>query len=129
MTTPTASSLIVIDSSGWLEFITAGTKADLFVPYFADDSIIVVPTIVLYEVRRVLLIRQTKTLADAFVSQALALKLIAVDHEIALAAAAASIQTKLSIGDALIYECAQSCHAELITSDSHFQGLPNVALI
>ena len=129
MTTPTASEPIVIDSSGWLEFITQDAKVDLFAPYFADETVLLMPAIVLYEVRKVLLIRHSKTLADEFVSQALRLRSIAVDENIALNAAAFSIQSHLPMGDALIYECAQANQAHLVTSDAHFANLPNVTIL
>ena len=131
MTIPTASEFIVIDSSGWLEYITADSKVDLFAPYFSDANLILMPTIVMYEVRKVLLSRHSKTLAEDFVSQALRLRIVPIDENIALSAAAFSvqIQSQLPMADALIYECAQKNQAQLITSDSHFLNLPKVTII
>jgi predicted nucleic acid-binding protein len=129
VTGTTATERIVIDSSGWLEFITADTKVDLFAPYFADESLILVPTIVTYEVRKVLLMRYSKTLADDFVSRAERLPSIPVDINVALDASVLSVQAQLPMADALIYTCAQRNQAQLITSDSHFSGLPNVVVI
>jgi len=123
------SDLLVIDSSGWLEYITADTKVDLVAPFFKDSSKILVPALVLFEVRRVLLLRNTKALADNFVSDVLLLKIIAIDEKIALSAAAVSTQYRLSLADALIYQCAIEYRATLITSDIHFQNLPGVHLI
>jgi len=129
VTGTTATERIVIDSSGWLEFITADTKVDLFAPYFADESLILVPTIVVYEVRKVLLIRYSKTLADEFVSRAERLPSIPVDINIALDASVLSVQAQLPMADALIYTSAQRNQAQLITSDSHFASLPNVVVV
>jgi predicted nucleic acid-binding protein len=129
VTATTASELVVIDSPGWLEFITLDTKVDLFAPYFADGDLILMPSIVIYEVRKVLLSRHSKTLADEFVSQALRLRIISIDEDIALSAAAFSIQSHLPMADALIYECAHANQANLITSDSHFATLPGVTII
>jgi predicted nucleic acid-binding protein len=129
VTTPTDSEPVVIDSSGWLEYITADTKANDFAPYFGDQTRIVVPVLVLYEVRRVLLQRYTKTLADNFVSDALLLRLIPVDERIALDAAMLGIDYQLSIADAIIYATCQREKATLITSDSHFKDLPGVTLL
>lgn len=129
MTIPTASESIVIDSSGWLEYITADTKADNFAPFFGDQSRIVVPVLVLYEVRRVLLQRYTKTLADNFVSDALLLRLVPVDEKIALSAAMLGIEYQLSVADAIIYATCQREKASLVTSDSHFKELPGVTLL
>ena len=129
MTTPSASEAVVIDSSGWLEYVTADTKADQFAPYFEGELQILVPAIVLYEVRKILLLRQSQMLADVFVSEALRRQVIAVDEDIALAAATFSIRYSLPMADALLYATAQSRTAQFITSDAHFANLPGVTLI
>ena len=129
MTTPSASEAVVIDSSGWLEYVTADTKADQFAPYFEGELQILVPAIVLYEVRKILLLRQSQMLADVFVSEALRRQIIAVDEDIVLAAATISIRYSLPMADALLYATAQSRNAQFITSDAHFANLPGVTLI
>ena len=88
-----------------------------------------VPAIVLYEVRKILLQRQPKTVADHFVSEALRRIVAPVDQETALAAAVMSIQHELPMADALIYATAERHAAELVTSDAHFKGLPRVTLL
>lgn len=129
MTTPSASDGVVIDSSGWLEYITADEDADKFAPYFEGEMQILVPVIVLYEVRKILLLRQSQVLADVFVAEALRRQVIAVDEGIALAAATISIRHSLPMADALLYATAQSRNAQFITSDAHFGNLPGVTLI
>jgi predicted nucleic acid-binding protein len=129
VTTPSASDGVVIDSSGWLEYITADEDADKFAPYFEGEMQILVPVIVLYEVRKILLLRQSQVLADVFVSEALRRQVIAVDEGIALAAATISIRHSLPMADALLYATAQSRNAQFITSDAHFGNLPGVTLI
>ena len=129
MTAKTDSDLLVIDSSGWLEYITGDSKQELFAPYFADETVICVPVVVLYEVRKVLLARASKNRADEFVATAFQLQLIPVDSAIALAAAAFSRDIKLHVADALIYASAQDRKATLITSDAHFQQLPGVTVL
>jgi predicted nucleic acid-binding protein len=129
VTTPSASDPVLVDSSGWLEYITSDSKADLFAPYLEGQRPVLVPAIVLYEVRKILLKRQPKNIADLFVSEALRRTVVPVDQEIALVAAAVSIQHELPMADALIYATAENSGAELITSDAHFKGLPRVTLI
>jgi predicted nucleic acid-binding protein len=102
-TTQNASDVVILDSSGWLEYLTADTKADLFAPYFEGHRPILVPAIVLDEVRKVLLRRQTKDVTDTFMSQVLRRTIIAIDEEITLSAAAISIQYRFAMGDALLY--------------------------
>lgn len=131
MTTTSASDPVLVDSSGWLEYITSDTKADLFDPYLRRDGgrPIIVPSIVLYEVRKILLIRSAAAVADQFVSQALLHTVVPIDQNIALSAAAMSIQMGLAMADALIYATAETLGAELVTTDVHFKGLPRVTLL
>lgn len=131
MTTASASEPVLVDSSGWLEYITSDSKATLFDPYIRGETgrPIIVPTIVLYEVRKVLLLRKVASVADRFVSQALLQTVVPIDEVIALAAAALSMQTGLAMADALIYATAETLKAELVTSDVHFKGLPRVTLL
>ena len=129
MTEPTASSQIVIDSSGWLEYITADTKADLVVPYFKKQEPLLVPTIVIYEVRKILLLRATRTVADWFVSEIVRHRVLAIDQQIALQASVLSADHQLHMADALIYATARDQNAELITTDTHFKNLPGVTIL
>jgi len=128
VTAPTGSEPIVVDSSGWLEYFTADTKADLFEPYLREPFLFV-PVIVLYEVRKILLLRHTKAAADEFVSVALRHTVVPIDQQIALQAAAISIQHRLAMADALVYTTAGKVGAKLITSDSNFSELPGVTLL
>lgn len=129
MTTPSGSEAVLVDSSGWLEYITADAKADAYAPYIESESILLVPTIVLCEVRKILLLRKSRTEADIFVSHALRKQIVDLDEKIALAAATASILHHLAMADAIVYATSQTHQAQLITSDTHFAGLPNVVIL
>src|SRR5713226_591581 len=107
VTTPNGSEQTLVDSSGWLEYITADTKSQLFAPYLESEYPILVPTIVLYEVRKILLLRHTKLLADTFVSTALRHNVVPLDQEVALAASTISIHHGLPMADALLYATAE----------------------
>ena len=124
-----ATEPVVIDSSGWLEYITGDQKADLFAPYFESDVRILVPVIVLYEVRKVLLKSFPETMADIFQSNALRQEVINIDEYIAMSAATLSLKFKLAMADALICATAQRYGARLITSDAHFENVPGVSLL
>lgn len=125
----TVSDTVVVDSSGWLEYLTQGSKADAIAPYLESETTVLIPSIVLYEVRKILLLRQGKTLADIFWSEALKRVLIPFDEELALEAADLSIFHKLAMADAIIYATALHYKAPLITSDAHFANLPGVTLV
>jgi hypothetical protein len=46
----------VVDSSGWLEYLSDGANADFFAPAIRDVENLVTPTIFIYEVfKRVLI--------------------------------------------------------------------------
>ena len=83
----TASELVLVDSSGWLEYITGDEKADAFGAVFQGGAEVFVPTIVLYEVFKIMLLRAGKTEANVFLSEALRRRIADVTDTIALAAA------------------------------------------
>jgi predicted nucleic acid-binding protein len=126
---PNASESVLVDSSGWLEYITADTKAQFFAPFIESESVIVVPTIMLYEVRKILLLRRGKTDADIFLSQVLRKKVVDLDERVAIAAAALSVSHQLPMADAIIYATSQIYSANLVTTDAHFSGLPGVTIL
>ena len=125
----TASEIVLLDSSGWLEYVTSDEKADAFGDILQRDIQVLVPTIVLYEVLKILLLRAGRSEADVFLSEALRRKVVDLTDTIALAAASLSIDYKLPMADAIIYATAQAHQAQLITSDAHFTGLPGVTVL
>lgn len=130
MTGTTGISRILVDSSGWLEYLTADTKAGQFETYLVNaKNELIVPTIVLYEVRKKLLAGQLKTAEDWFISEALRHRVIPVDERIAIDAAAVSVRYRVAMADAIIYTTAVTENAQLITGDAHFANLPNVTVL
>lgn len=125
----TASEVVLVDSSGWLEYITGDEKADAFGAIFQSVAQIIVPTIVVYEVFKIMLLRASNADANVFLSEALRRNVVDLTDTIALAAASHSIDHKLHMADAIIYATAQAHQAKLITSDAHFTGLPGVTVL
>ena len=125
----TGSEPIVVDSSGWLEYLADGSKADAFALYLEREEGVLVPTIVIYEVRKVLSLKQNKSLADIFLSDALRRTILPFDDILAIKSADISVRHKLSMADAIIYATAQHSEALLVTSDSHFEKLGGVILL
>ena len=58
----------VVDSSGWIEFFTEGPNARRYGRYLEDPSDLVTPTIVLYEVYK--LIKRERTEEEALLAAA-----------------------------------------------------------
>ena len=126
---PNGSKAVLVDSSGWLEYLASDEKASLFAPYFESDTRLIVPTIVIFEVRKILLLRQGKAVADEFVGEALGREVADLDSGIALSAADLGIRHQLHMADAIIYATAIDYQVELITTDAHFSGLPGVTIL
>ena len=131
MIIPSASDRLVIDSSGWVEYLGNGPKADRFAPYLESQAILLLPSIVVYEVHKKICREQGKELADEFMSQAFSFRdrLIPLTLELALLASKASLDTNLPMAEAIIYATAHHHRAQLITSDAHFANLPRVTLV
>jgi predicted nucleic acid-binding protein len=131
VTTPNASKRYIVDSSGWVEYLGDGPKADPYARFFKQGDALLLPTIIVYEVFKKLLRERGNSLAEQFFAQArqLADSTIMLDTDLAVQAARLSSETGLPMADAIIYATAHAVQAELITSDAHFSGLPGVTLI
>ncbi len=121
--------MILVDSSGWIEFFSQGPRVLKYSSYLKDLSKIVTPTIVVYEVYKK--IKKDRTEEEALLAVSLMKKttLIPLEESIALLAADLSLKYSLPMADAMVYATAIEKNAELITSDSHFKDLEKVILI
>jgi toxin FitB len=131
VTTPSDSKLVIVDASGWVEYISDGPKSESFARYLDFPEFILLPSIIVYEVYKKFSREQGKTLADNFISQAFAFgpRVIPLDLELSILAARTSLETRLPMADAIIYATAQRYNAQLITSDAHFNNLPGVIFV
>lgn len=122
----TIKKATLIDTCGWIEWLTDGSLSEEYKPYFSHIETIIVPTSVQYElykwVTRQASLQQALE-AIAITEQA---RIITLTTSISLSAADISTQYQLSFADAIIYATAQFYQAELITSDSHFKNLQGV---
>ncbi len=122
----TSVDTILVDTCGWIEWLTNGSLSEQYEPYFGQIETMIVPTSVQYELYK-WVTRQAgiqKALeAIALTEQA---QVIPLTTSISLSAADISIEYKLSFADAIIYATAQFHQAELITSDGHFKNLSKV---
>ena len=128
MTTRTASELYLVDSSGWLEYLTEDSKAAAFGHYLEVEASVVVPSMVIFEVYKHLSRNRGKSLADRFFSLALQCRVVPLDELTALAAANASLDHRLGMADAVVYATARKFQAQLVTSNTRFRGLPGVII-
>ena len=131
MTTPSDSKLAIVDSSGWIEYMGSGPKADSFSRYLDFSEYILLPSVIVFEVYKKVSREQGKNLAETFLSLAFGFgdQVIALDLELSIMAARISLDTHLPMADAIIYATAQRYNAQLVTSDAHFANLPGVVFL
>lgn len=119
----------IVDSSGWLEYFGKGVNGLLFAPIIQETTTLVVPSITIYEVfKRVLHQRGEEAALCAVGWMALGM-VDTLSQELALEAAALSLELKLPMADSIILATAYAHQATLWTQDEHFRGLPGVQFI
>ena len=116
----------VVDTCGWVEWLTDGALAKNFAPFLADSANLVVPTLVQYELYKWCLREKDEAAALDVIGLTEACLVRAIDTRIALSAADLSVRYKLAMADAVVYATAHSVGGKLLTSDAHFEGLPEV---
>ncbi|MDP2064805.1 MAG: type II toxin-antitoxin system VapC family toxin [Burkholderiaceae bacterium] len=116
----------VVDSCGWLEYIADGPNASFFEPALLDLPRLVVPSITIYEVCKRVLVQRGQPFADRAVAAMCRGKVTHLDAEGLRLAALASVQYKLAMADAIIWQTAQQHGAQLFTQDVDLKALPGV---
>lgn len=116
----------ILDSSAWLECLDDGSNVKHFSPILRKLPNLIIPAIVLTEVRKVALKQRSPAEADAVTDAMRSGIIIPIDAEIAILAADLFIKHKLALADSLIYATALIHKATLWTQDAHFHGLPQV---
>jgi predicted nucleic acid-binding protein len=121
--------VIVIDSSGWIEFFTDGPLADEYASRLRKLTTVVTPVIVIYEVYKRLKRELSEDDAVIAISAMQRSQVVAIDQEIALTAADLSLEHRLAMADALVLATARKFQAELVTSDRDFERVIGVTYI
>jgi predicted nucleic acid-binding protein len=121
--------LNLVDSSGWIEFFTDGPKAGRFTLALSDPETLLVPTIVIYEVFKIILQRRGEAEALQAVAAMRQGSVADLTEEVALMAARAGLERRLPMADAVIWATARMHDAVILTTDEHFKGLPGVKYI
>lgn len=116
------SGLNVVDSSGWLEYLTGSSRSRFFSAAIEDTQNLIVPVISVYEVVKRVLRDSTDDDAKTVIQAMTQGRLVDIDLTLVLDAA----RHRLPLADSLIYAAAQRFEATLWTQDADFEGLPNV---
>lgn len=121
--------MLLIDSSGWIEFFTNGALSGEYSKYIKDPAKIITPTIVLYEVYKK--IKRERSEEDALLAVSLINKtsIVPLSESIALLAADISLKHLLPMADAIVYATALEENCNIVTSDAHFNGLDRVVFL
>jgi len=116
----------VVDTCGWIEWLTDGVLADKYAPFLESLEDVYVPTSVQFELYKWVKRESSEEQALEVIALTEQGIVTTLDTAISLAAADFSARHKLSFADAIIYATAQQMSVSLITSDDHFEGLPDV---
>ncbi len=116
----------LVDTCGWIEWLTEGKLIDKYEPYLKDLSEVIVPSCIQLELYKWIKREFDETKALEIVALTEQATVIPLDTSIALLAADLSLEHGLSFADSIIYATAQQHNVELITSDNHFEGLSDI---
>ena len=119
----------IVDSSGWIEYVTDSNNATFFHAAITHSDDLLVPTICLYEVfKRVLREFGEERALDAMGVMSLG-TIIDLDRQIAIDAAQISNELKLAMADSIILATARAHNATLWTQDEHFKDIEDIKYI
>ncbi|HEX7707177.1 MAG TPA: type II toxin-antitoxin system VapC family toxin [Thermoanaerobaculia bacterium] len=120
--------MIVIDSSGWIEFFADGPHAEEFASRLRSTTSVLTPTTAIYEVYK--WIKRERSEEDAL--QAVAAmkrtRILELTEELALTAADLSLAHGLAMADSIMLAAARTNDAQLITTDTDFAGIDGVTI-
>ncbi|HYM62882.1 MAG TPA: type II toxin-antitoxin system VapC family toxin [Thermoanaerobaculia bacterium] len=121
--------MIVVDSSGWVEFFTDGPLAGDYLARLRNLAEVATPVIVVYEVYKRL--KRDLSEDDAIVAVAAMqrTRIVPVDQDLALFAADLSLAHGLAMADAMVLATAKRFSAQLVTSDRDFDGIAGVVYL
>ena len=119
----------LIDTSAWIEFLrdtSIGQKVKQLLP---AESEWLVPSIVQLELAKWAMREGDEERVDGVIAKTTMCVVVALDTDLAIAAAEVCRKHKLPTADAVVYATARSHNADLVTCDSHFDGLDSVIYV
>ena len=118
-----------MDRPGWIDIFTAGPRVKQLRRWVDEADSVVVPTVVIYEVYKIIRRRRTQIDAMVAVTRLREYEVVPLDERIAVEAAEISLRHDLPMADALIYATAVVHSATLVTADAHFADIEGVEYI
>jgi predicted nucleic acid-binding protein len=124
-----ATSMRVIDTSAWIEWLVGSALGKKLSKEFPDKSRCIVPTIVQLALSKWLVREVGEEQADQVIAYTQKCVVVPLDTTITLLAAELHREHKLATADAIVYATARQQHADLLTCDAHFNGLPGTVFV
>ena len=119
----------LVDSSAWIEWLIDSPTGRQLAGLLPPCDRCLVPTIVQLELSKWLNRENGEDDADRFIAFTRTCVVVDLDTAIALRAATLCREHRLATADAVIYATAIAHEADVLTCDSHFEGLPQVVLV
>lgn len=116
----------LVDTCGWIEWLTDGILANDFAPYMENPAELVIPTTLQFELYKWAKREKGEVEALELIALTEQGRVIPLNTGLSLYAADLALQYRLSFADAIIYASARQFNVPLITADDHFQDLPEV---
>ncbi len=121
--------MILVDSSGWIEYLADRPRAEAFASYIEGRERLLVSAIEFYEIYKVIRRDLSEERAIEAVAALHRAEFAPVDESLALEAADVALEHGLAMADAIIYATARHFGARLVTADADFEGLPDATVI
>jgi hypothetical protein len=118
--------LNVVDSCGWLEYFANGPDADFFAPAIEAEKKLIVPHVGVFEVIQCLAHQRGESAARQAMGSLEKGRLMGLDTLGLCSAALAAQQHRLAMADAMIWQTAIGCGAQVYTQNADFMHLPHV---
>jgi toxin FitB len=122
-------ALILVDSSGWIEYLADRPLARRFATYLEGREPLLVSAIEVYEVYKVIRRDVSEERALAAVAALRRATIAPVDESLALEAADVSLAHGLAMADSLVYATARRHGAKLVTADADFEDLADAIVV
>jgi predicted nucleic acid-binding protein len=121
--------MVVVDSSGWIEFFSNGPKAGAYAAYLQEPREVITPAIVVYEVYKKIKGQRGEEMAAFCLGLIGKTKLVPLDADLARYAADLSLKHSLAMADAVVLATSRAFNVELVTGDNDFRKIPGVRVL
>lgn len=116
----------VVDSSAWLEYFAGTSLAKPFVRIIEEPLKLLIPSIVIYEVFKKILLERGEDVALQIIAHMKTAQVVDLDLELSLWAAKRGKDLRIPMADSIILATAEKYQATIWTLDQDFKGLPGV---